>query len=649
MSSPLVSWKRLQFGTFPFLLIRSYRSLVFRNCGFLSSINFSSFQIQPSSSCSYPLIQDEDSKPKALSNPLYSFLSHAENPNNTVDIICSILRNDTSSLLNIQEDEALKRLIPHLHTHEVSRVLLRCQSDYSKARSFFNWVKNDVNLKLSTHNYCIMVHISAWSKKLSEAMPILSELVETSENHDSKSIDVFRSLVSSTDECNWDPVVFDMLIKAYINIGLVEKGWMALKMMVKLGFLPRIVTFNCLLIELSKQNCTKECWDLFEKMSKIGIHPNSHTFNIMTNVFSKHGDADKINEFLERIEEEGFIPDIVTYNTLIDCYCKRGRVNDAFYLYRIMYRRNVLPDLFSYTSLMNGLCKESRLREAHQLLHQMVHRGLTLDDVAYNTLISGYCKMGKMKESRALMHEMIATGIQPNSFTCLVLVEGYVNRGRSISALNVLWELQRFGIFIPREIYDLLISKLCLEKRPLAAKRLIERTGHVPGEPMYKEMIISLCDCGYIEEAMEAYKDLVKVNQKPDLQVYEALLGCLCKVGRSVEGESMMREFGQCNTGICRALIDGLCKERKVEKAQVLLFEFAEEFQIRDTECLNYIFRVLSEGEEGNVGEVLQFHEKVQKMGFIPNRLTMRYMIDALSIGKLQHLAANRECSVISL
>ncbi|GMP29338.1 hypothetical protein CsSME_00004487 [Camellia sinensis var. sinensis] len=110
-----------------------------------------------------------------------------------------------------------------------------------------------------------------------------------------------------------------------------------------------------------------------------------------------------------------------------------------------------------------------------------------------------------MQESRLLLPDMVGNGIFPDNFTCWILVEGYVKEGRLLSALNMVVELQRFGVSVYRDIYDYLILALCQENQPCAAKNLLERmsqVGHEPKEEIYNELIYSLSKCDFVEEAL---------------------------------------------------------------------------------------------------------------------------------------------------
>ncbi|KAL5079987.1 hypothetical protein RYX36_008408 [Vicia faba] len=347
-----------------------------------------SFFYSSSSSSSSSLITLHDSESKPISSPFYNLLPPTQNPNNIVNLISSLLKQKSFHLSLFQEE--IKGILPHMGPHEISRILLRCQSDYSSALTFFNWVKNDLSITHSVKNYCIIIHILAWSQVFPQAMKLLSELIQLNVPDE----DIYKSLIGCTEDCNWNPVIFDMLIKAYVKLGMVEKGLDTFRNNVEACFVPNVVACNCLLNGLSKFDYIDECWEVYEEMGRLGLHRNVYTFNIMTHVLCRDGDTDKVNGFLEKMEEEGFEPDLVTYNTLINGYCRKRRMEDAFYLYKIMCIRGVVPNLISYSALMNGLCKEGKIKEAHQLFNQMVQKGIDPDVVSYNTLVSGYCKEG---------------------------------------------------------------------------------------------------------------------------------------------------------------------------------------------------------------------------------------------------------------
>ena len=176
---------------------------------------------------------------------------------------------------------------------------------------------------------------------------------------------------------------------------------------------------------------------------------------------------------------------------------------------------------------------------------------------------------------------------------------------------------------------------LCRANHPFAAKSLLERIsqdGYVADIVICNELIESLCKYDYVAEALVLKVNMLHINIKPNLSTYRALIDCLCRMNRTSEGESLMREMVESGLSpdpvMCRALVNGYCLESNAAKAESLLEFFAKEFQVFDTESYNALAKVFS--EEGDVAKLLDLQDRMQKVGFLPNSLTCKYVVHGL-------------------
>ncbi|VFR02523.1 unnamed protein product [Cuscuta campestris] len=583
---------------------------------------------------------ESESETSSISSPLYNFLPDTENPAKTVDLVCSALK--PGNLIRISGRKAEISGRP-LTSSEISRVLLRCQSDSRAALSFFDWARKSSKCngnRLDALNYCLMVHILAWSSNYSQAMEVLSDLVRMTA---AKEDYVFKGLIQAAELCNWSPMVFDMLIRVYIRSGMLKRGFRAFRNASRIGFSSNVITINILLNALSQANHFSKCWEVYEEMQRIGVSPNLCTFNILIHSLCRSGDLGMVDEFMEKMEEEGFEPDIVTYNMLVDSYCKRGRLKDAVHLYYIMYKRGIPPDLITYTALISGFCKAGNVKDAHQLFLGMVHRGLKPDSVSYNTLLHGYCEEGMMHEAKSLLHDMIRDGVGPDDFSFRKLVEGFRKHGRLVSALNLILEVQKFGVSVSQDIHEHVVIALCMDNRPFAAKNLLDRmidNGFEPNMVIYRELMISFCNCSCVDEALRL-KDEMEEGKglKLCLDTYRSIITCLCASSRNLEANSMLREMIDLglepDAEICRALVVGHCGDRNINETLFLLGLFARKYHIFDMVCYNRVLRLL--GEKGDVCELMEFQEKMMKIGFAPNKLSCKYVVFGLQKAMKDH------------
>lgn len=230
---------------------------------------------------------------------------------------------------------------------------------------------------------------------------------------------------------------------------------------------------------------------------------------------------------------------------------------------------------------------------------------------------------------------MIKNKVCPDNFTCWSIIKGYQNLDRMISALNLVVELVRYGIMVSPEIYCYLILALCKDGKPFAAKSLLDQmsqNGYVPSAEVYDELIDSLSRGKFVKEALELKMEMVSKGLRPNLSAYRAIIGGLRELRRSMEALSLMQEMIESglplDIKICRSLVNGLCKEKNIFEVESLLGFYAKELQIFDAECYNALVRVFSEA--GNPSELIKFQDRMAKLGYAPNSLTCKYVIDGM-------------------
>ncbi|KAJ0965373.1 hypothetical protein J5N97_026511 [Dioscorea zingiberensis] len=578
----------------------------------------SAFRRRTSSSTTLPSIPSSSPRPQTLIPRLR---------NAAIDLISSRLKQAHHHPIAFLSEHEEAALLPHLRPDDISGILLRSQSLPLPSFRFFRWAMSHPLIHpISPLSHSILAHILTSFRLFSLALLTLSDLVRAHPRHD-----VFASLVTSSSSCNSNPAVFGMLIKVYIRSGMLHAALNACQRALAIGIVLNANAFNSVLHALVKRNHLDQCWEVYEQMRGAGVSPNAYTFNIMTHALCRGGGASRAWDFLEEMESHGFDPDVVTYNTLIDGYCKVGKTDDALHLFDVMRKRGVEPDLISCTILVRGLCLEGRTKKARQLFDGMLQRGLAPDCIAFNALIAGHCMQGKIRESRVLLQEMVGQGVLPDGFTCSVLVEGYVKCGKLPSCLNLIVQLRSLGVVVPLDVYRHLVGVLCKEERPNAARQLLKwmsEDGHGPDLEIYNMMFHAFCKCNLIRDALNMKDEMGAM--KPNLDTYQALICCLCRLSKSAEGEQLMMEMEGSgvvpDSVICAALVDGYCKERNFYKAESIIGYFVLKFKILDQKSFNTLLSAYS-----NVTDTFKLQERMLKLGFIPDKETCKHLIVKLS------------------
>ncbi|KAF7130873.1 hypothetical protein RHSIM_Rhsim10G0018200 [Rhododendron simsii] len=274
------------------------------------------------------------------------------------------------------------------------------------------------------------------------------------------------------------------------------------------------------------------------------------------------------------MEKLGFVLNVVALNHLLDGLLKSNCTDECWEIYEEMGRIGIHPNTHTFNILTHVFCKGGDVDKVNEFLEKIEEEGFDPDFMTCNTLIDSYCKV---RQAHQLLHRMVHRGLTPDLMTYNTLIYGYSKEGMMHESRSLLREMVGnricpvdFTSLILVEGYakegEYLIVVLCKENRPCAAKELLERmsqSGHEPKCEIYNELIYSLCMCNFIEEAL-----LLKAEM-------------------------------------------GLCKERKLDKAESLVGLIAKEFQIYDTECCNALLKVLCEA--GDAGKLMELQDRMLK------------------------------------
>ncbi|KAK8916882.1 Pentatricopeptide repeat-containing protein [Platanthera zijinensis] len=564
--------------------------------------------------------------------PLSSILPLRLNPAaDAVDLISSRLH-----LISSQSPLTFlipSNLLPFLGHSELSSILLRSQSLPIPSLHLLSFLHSRAHLTPSPHHFSLLAHSLTFSRLFSHSLYILRRLILTH-----PSSDPFSSLLSpvSSGCCNWDSVVFSLLVRAYLRLRFLNQALDAFNRCAAFGFHPDPLTSNLLLNSLAKAGHFDTCWEVYCTMRKLGVSPNVYTFNIMINSLCRADDGLRAMGFLQEMKINGFDPDVVTYNTLINGFCRKGRVEKALALYKLMYRRGIEPDLVSCTILMKGLCEKGSVHYARQLFDKMRLRSLSPDEACYGVLVSGYCREGRMPEAWMLLQAMIGCGYLPNDFLCMEIVKGYANIGKLLPCLNVLAQLRKLGVPVSINFFKHLVGALCDERRPNAARNLVKWMvvdKRRPNADICNVIIKSFCDCASVIDAFSLKDEMVEINIRPNRDTYAILIGCLCKLGNAAEAECLMEEMIACglipDAVTCAALVIGYSNKGELSKAESLLKYFALEFGFRENNTFNALINVCA--EDGDMVKAFEMRNRLMKLGFLPNQETCKFFINALS------------------
>ncbi|XP_020587602.1 pentatricopeptide repeat-containing protein At1g77405 [Phalaenopsis equestris] len=169
--------------------------------------------------------------------------------------------------------------------------------------------------------------------------------------------------------CPTDTYTYTILISFYckrsmqtgcrkaIRRRIWEANHMFRRMLFK-GFVPDIVTYNCLIDGLCKTYRIGRAHELFNDMLMKGCIPNRVTYNSFIRYYSVVNEVDKAIEMMkEMVDRKHGMPSSSSYTPVIHALCENGRVNEAREFLLEMVNGGHVPREFTYKLVCDALSR----------------------------------------------------------------------------------------------------------------------------------------------------------------------------------------------------------------------------------------------------------------------------------------------------
>lgn len=115
---------------------------------------------------------------------------------------------------------------------------------------------------------------------------------------------------------------------------------------------------------------------MFRRMLFKGFVPDIVTYNCLIDGLCKTYRIGRAHELFDDMLTKSCIPNKVTYNSFIRYYSVVNEVDKAIEMMREMVaRKHGIPSSSSYTPVIHALCEGRRFNEAREILLEMVNGG----------------------------------------------------------------------------------------------------------------------------------------------------------------------------------------------------------------------------------------------------------------------------------
>ncbi|XP_043712040.1 pentatricopeptide repeat-containing protein At1g80150, mitochondrial-like [Telopea speciosissima] len=173
-----------------------------------------------------------------------------------------------------------------------------------------------------------------------------------------------------------DVVTYTTLISAFYKNGRSEIANGLWNLMVHKGCLPNLATFNARIQYLVNQRRAWKANALMAKMQLLRINPDVVTFNLVIKGFYLAGFPEMARRVYLAFCDNGYKPNRMIYQTLIHYDCMAEEFNLAFRMCKDSMERNWFPNVDTIFKLLEGLQKKAEYRKARIIMMLVQRRKL---------------------------------------------------------------------------------------------------------------------------------------------------------------------------------------------------------------------------------------------------------------------------------
>uniref|UniRef100_A0ACD5X9I4 Uncharacterized protein n=1 Tax=Avena sativa TaxID=4498 RepID=A0ACD5X9I4_AVESA len=469
-------------------------------------------------------------------------------------------------------------------------------------------------LERIAHIYCMAAHILIQAQMHSQAMTVLKNLAVEAFS----CSDIFSSLLRTISRCDSSPMVFDLLINAYLKERKVVDASKAILLMDACGFSASAHSCNNVLNALVDIGESKHVWFFLKESLARKFPLDVVTCNIVLNSFCIEGNLKKANLMLQKMKSRS-LTNVVTYNTILYWYVKKGRFKAAMCVLEDMEKNCVEADVYTYNIMIDKLCRMKRSTRAYLLLKRMREDNLAPDECTYNTLIKGFFDEGKMKLAIYIFNEMLKQSLKPSLATYTTLIDGYCRNGTTDEALRVLYEMQAAGVEPSELTYSAMLNGYCKASMLGHAMNLIDvlkARGTTINRTMYTILIDGFCQLGLVSKAKHILKSMLVDGINPDVITYSVLINGMCKMGKLDEPKEVLARMQKTgvlpNEVLYTTLVCYCCKAGYVTEA----LKYFVDIYRRDLTANTFIHNTLlcALYGKGMIAQAEQFKQYMSRM-----------------------------------
>merc|ERR1719272_1206095 len=389
-----------------------------------------------------------------------------------------------------------------------------------------------------------------------------------------------------------DVVSFNILIKAHLQTGNLDKVRCLMAEMTKEGFAPNGVTFNELINALGSMGgdaCRKQMWAVVDEMKIVGVKASQVTMSIMLkslNSWSCQTDIVKTLELIGIMDEpmdevllssvvEACVrigqPDLLqiqlnklqnnpaitingshTYGSLIKAYGHARNVDGIWRCWKEMRSRHISPSSITIGCMIQAIVRNGDTEGAYDLIQQIQDdencRG-SLNSVVYCSVLKGFTREKKMDRAMEVYKEMRNGNFELSVIMFNTLIDACARCGRMDYLPNLVADMKTQGLQPNVVTYSTMLKGHCQNgevQKGFAILEQMKTEAHLkPDEIMYNSLLDGCAQNNLFEEGLRLLEEMQTGGVKPSNFTLSIVVKLMNRARRLDQAFSLVADITQ--------------------------------------------------------------------------------------------------------
>ncbi|KAJ3685106.1 hypothetical protein LUZ61_014270 [Rhynchospora tenuis] len=378
-----------------------------------------------------------------------------------------------------------------------------------------------------------------------------------------------------------NPTSFNSLISSKARLGLINDAISLLSRMMASNL--DLSSFSLVPILSSPLLSHHHANHLHPLILKAGLlHSDPYTSTALLSFFTRNrrlGDAVKLFDEMP-------MRTVVTWNSLITCFAQTGFVEDSLYYFRELLRSGIHLSECSFIGVLSALDSSDLLCFLNQLHGLIIKRSMSFFIEVVNSLLNAYCNCGEVQVGEQLFKELLVWDV----VSWNTMVTAFAKSEVPNRALDLFFAMPLNG-FMANEITFCSALGACTRLN----------------EPLYGKLI----------HAKAIKCNLIKAPSvgNPLVHFYVICIGL-------ADAQRLFDEMPDKSVILWNSVILG-CSLSPLKDALQVFDEIA------DRSLISWTAMISALGQHGYGREALSQFERMKKLGFRPDRVTLLAVLSA--------------------